>query len=446
MASHFVADQERCKAIDENHPRGDGKVTTELFYNPFGAGPYPPKSKPDLNPYNGPGTFTTYVMLLRPESRSFFKLDKKDKPLYTECYMNEGAHNVEDLKKLNLPDYNELAARDIVTMAASVHEVLDITHEAPDIKVNLGPGDGVSTHIDINDTGGKTLAELDPTSIEDVKKYVTLFDEASIISGEYLAITHMEENHYHSTVPLARNLDPFGKELGDRKDSFGLDPDTCEVKGAKGLCVVDAGMFPKVVYCHPIGSVMALAEWAADKISPSEEDIARNAFEKQSTAQDDKGVTQKKAEDMTVMIATKVSTETIYDQAWEEHADAHNAEGVPIKEKAKNVADTYTEDAVLKEFNYKTNKERVFTGRDEIQKFFEWHLEEISVDGDISDTFRTYPTGEDSDVVVTGSSLFIKWAVETDKINYTKSADSFFMKEIPEGGAKIAYHFQHVHY
>merc|ERR1739845_78963 len=159
-----------------------------------------------------------------------------------------------------------MGARDIATMTASVHEVLEITKDAPNIKINLGPGDGNSKHLKVDET---TVADLDPNNIEDVNKYVTMYDsEQSIVNGEYLAITHMEENHYHSAVPLARNLDVFGKELGDRKDSYGLDPDTCEVKGTKGLCVVDAGMFPKVVYCHPIASVMALAEWAADKISP----------------------------------------------------------------------------------------------------------------------------------------------------------------------------------
>mmetsp|Transcript_82975 Transcript_82975/g.161572 ORF Transcript_82975/g.161572 Transcript_82975/m.161572 type:complete len:650 (-) Transcript_82975:175-2124(-) len=272
VASHFVADLSRCKNLTTDYRQGleDGKVTTELFYNPFGAGPYPPCNKPSLNPYNGEGTYTVYVMLLRPESRALFKLDKDDKPTYTTCYMNVGPGPSDTIREaLHLPDYNEAAKRDIATMTASVHEVLEITHNADDIKTNLGPGDGNSKHLFINAT--TTIAELDETKIEDVLKYVTFFDDQSYVNGEYLAITHMEENHYHSAVPLARNLDVFGKQLGDRKDKYGLDPDTCEVKGTKGLCVVDAGMFPKVVYCHPIGSVMALAEWAADKISPPKE-------------------------------------------------------------------------------------------------------------------------------------------------------------------------------
>jgi len=443
VASHFKADLERVKTLKEEKYReglDDGKVTTELFYNPFGAGPYPPKSKPDLNPYNGPGTFTTYVMLLRPESRAFFKLDENDKPEYTTLYMNEGEADLpskDAREKLNLPDYGEFAARDIATMSASVHEVLEITKDAPDIKINLGPGDGISKHLKVDDNDNQdlktTVADLDPNNIEDVKNYVTMYDsEQSIVNGEYLAITHMEENHYHSAVPLARNLDVFGKELGDRKDSYGLDPDTCEVKGTKGLCVVDAGMFPKAVYCHPIGSVMALAEWAADKISPSEEKIAHNAFEKQSTAKDGKGVTQKKTADMIVATAT----ETIYSECWNDHVHKHNDLSVPVKERAANVAGTYAEDAVFKELNYVTNEERVFTGRNEIQKFFEWHLEEI--DGG--------ETGNDEGDPLTGSSVFVKWAVESDKIKYTDSADSFFMKEMPDGSAKIAYHFQHVNY
>jgi len=276
--------------------------------------------------------------------------------------------------------------------------------------------------------GDKTLADLDPASIEDVKDYVSMYDDSSIVNGQYLPCTRLMENHFHSAVPLARNLDVFGRELGDKKDSYGLDPDTCEVKGTKGLCVVDSGMFPKVVYCHPIGAVMALAEWAADKISPSEE--------VKSTAQEDKGVTGKKDDVMTVMTATKVCTKTIYETCWDDHLKAHNDETLPIKEHAKRVADTYSEDAVLKELNYKTNKERVFTGRDEIQKFFEWHLEQVA-GGD---------TGNDAGNPLTGSSVFVNWAVDSDKITYTDSADSFFMKEMPDGTAKIAYHFQHVNY
>lgn len=272
VASHFIADLKRNKSLDPDYQKGleDGYVTTELFYNPFGAGPYPPVSNRGLNPYNGPGTYTVYVMLLRPESRALFKLDEDDKPVYTTCYMNVGSGPEESVRNaLNLPDYDEAAKRDVATMTASIHEVLEITHDADDIVTNLGPGDG-NTKFTVGKEG-KRIADLDGTNIQDVMDYVTFYDNANIINGEYLAITHMEENHYHSTVPLARNLDVFGKPLGDRKDSYGLDPDTCEVKGTKGLCVVDAGMFPKVVYCHPIGSVMALAEWAADKISPPQE-------------------------------------------------------------------------------------------------------------------------------------------------------------------------------
>lgn len=285
VASHFTADLSRCKDLPEEYTKGldDTHVTTELFYNPFGAGPYPPVNNLSLNPYNGPGTFTVYVMLLRPEMRNFFRLDENDEARYVECYMQEdGDTKVEAplRNKLGLPDYRALAKKDIATMTASVHEVLEIT-KTDDIEIALGPGDGKSTHMYVNlpEKGKvykegeyipqKTIAELDPKNITHVKGYVTFFDHPiSQVNGEYLAITHMEENHYHSSTPLARNLDVFGNDLGDRKYKYGLDPDTCEVKGTKGLCVVDAGMFPKVVYCHPIGSVMALAEWAADKICP----------------------------------------------------------------------------------------------------------------------------------------------------------------------------------
>jgi hypothetical protein len=161
-----------------------------------------------------------------------------------------------------------------------------------------------------------------------------------------------------------------------------------------------------------------------------------------------------------------MTTSTIYEIGWTEHFTAHNAIGVTIEEKAANVAMTYSEDAVLKEFNYATQKEREFRGREEIGKFFEWHLSQISVKatkdgvtsggepfkaGDLMITpdFHTYPLqgdGADADVNVDGNTVFVKWSAKTDKINYTDSADSFFLKEVSEGTAKIAYHFQHVKY
>lgn len=293
VASHFRADPKRCIGLEEKYNEkqvlDDGEVTTELFYNPFGAGwPYPPVSNRALNPYNGPGTFTVYVMLLRPETRGIFRLkaDKEEgkEPMneaeYVDIYMNDGIPKWEtdDLRKtmeedLLLPDYRALAAKDIATMVSSVHEVLELT-TTDEIVVNLGPGDNNTTlTTSLKDESGNEVpvGKLDPTNIHHVKEYCTTWDDWSVINGQRLAMTHLQENHYHSTVPLARNLDVFGKDLGDRKDTYGLNPDNCEVKGTTGLCVVDAGMFPKVVYCHPIGSVMALAEWAADRISPPKE-------------------------------------------------------------------------------------------------------------------------------------------------------------------------------
>jgi hypothetical protein len=279
VASHFVADMDRVASLPapyQSNGLNDKHVTTELFYNPFGAGPYPPLSNRALNPFNGPGTFTVYVMLLRPEMRAFFRLrdDASETAQYADLYMNEKPavpkKETEIVAKLNLPDYGALASSDIATMTASVHEVLEITTggKNKDIEIILGPSGTDCNNLKVSD--GRTIADLDPTNIKDVKEFVTFWDsDASFVDGENLAITHLEENHYCSSTPLARNFDVFGKELGDRKNTYGVDPDTLEVKGTKGLCVVDSGIFPKVVYCHPIGSVMAVTEWAADQISPA---------------------------------------------------------------------------------------------------------------------------------------------------------------------------------
>eukprot|EP00536_Pseudo-nitzschia_multiseries_P014620 jgi/Psemu1/69167/estExt_Genemark1.C_7400019 len=278
VASHFRADTERAKGLPEEYQKvlNDGFVTTELFYNPFGAGwPYPPIHQRSLNPYNGPGTFTVYVMLLRPEQRGIFRLkdDEKQSAEYVDIYMNPGIpdwEKTEHFKKgwetLGLPNYRELAKRDIATMTSSVHEVIEIT-TSDDIELILGPGDK-NTHLGTS-IENTNISDLDPKNIDHVREYCTTWDDWSYVNGTRLAITRLQENHYHSAVPLSRNLDVFGNELSEeKKKTYGLNPDNCEVKGTNGLCVVDAGMFPKVVYCHPIGSVMAIAEWAADKICP----------------------------------------------------------------------------------------------------------------------------------------------------------------------------------
>lgn len=294
VATHYIADLSLLKGSpDTVHKDGldDGNVTTELFYNPFGAGPHPPKSNLALNPYNGPGAFTVLAMLLRPEMRGVFRIGgeddntdvkdayKNDTAAYVQCYMNEvneesGAAylNEEERSALGIKvDYGELARKDIATMTASVAEVLKITLDTPGVELILGPGapDIPKTYLTGPEGKAKPICEMDPTNIEDVQSFCTWYSDQFKVNGATLHTTRLEENHYHSTVPLARNLDVFGNDLGDMKGKYGLNPDTMEVNGTNGLCVVDSSIFPKVVYCHPIGSVMAMAEYAADKISPS---------------------------------------------------------------------------------------------------------------------------------------------------------------------------------
>ena len=304
VASHFVANMDEIKGLDEMYPEkkyekgvttpidpktGKNTVTTELFYNPYGLGyPAPPVSNPGLNPYNGPGTFTIACMLLSPEMRGIFRLknEPEQRAEYVQVYMSDAPQKwdptEEQRKKLQLPDYRKQAEYDVGVMTASIKEVLKFTADDPHIELTLGPGDG-TTHKDYtvnvkSDDGSKDdvsipISELDPNNADHVRAYVQFYDKGEYseftVNGEYMAITRWQENHYHSTVPLARNYDVFGNELGDRKATYGVDPDTCEVRGTKGLCVADASLFPKVVYCHPIGAVMAMAEWAADQICPT---------------------------------------------------------------------------------------------------------------------------------------------------------------------------------
>jgi len=300
VASHFVADLDQIKGLNHLYQdkeyesplttvdeTGVTRVTTELFYNPYGLGhPAPSVSNPGANPYNGPGTFTIACMLLSPEMRGLFRMNEdNEKAEYVQIYMSDGRAswdpNEAQRAKLCLPDYRKQAEHDVGVMTASIKEVLSITADDPTIQLTLGPGDG-QTHDDYkvevcvgNDPNKKAMVaikDLDATNADHVRAYVQYYDKGDYsdftVNGEYMAIVRWQENHYNSTVPLARTYDVFGNELGDRKANYGLDPDTLEVRGTKGLCVCDASIFPKVIYCHPIGAIMAMAEWAADQICP----------------------------------------------------------------------------------------------------------------------------------------------------------------------------------
>lgn len=301
VASHFVADMDEIKGLNKLYPdmeyeseittgvdpaTGKTNVTTELFYNPYGLGyPAPPVSNPGLNPYNGPGTFTIACMLLSPEMRGLFRLAEDNNTAeYVQVYMSHGRQDFDPTEEqreiLKLPDYRKQAEHDAGVMTASIKEVLSLTASDPHIELTLGPGDGQTKEYvtPVKDENGEetlmAIADLDPTNADHVRGYVEFFDSQEFteftVNGEFLSITHWQENHYNSTVPLARNYDVFGNELGDRQAKYGVNPDTCEVRGTKGLCVADCSLFPKVIYCHPIGAVMAVAEWAADQICPEE--------------------------------------------------------------------------------------------------------------------------------------------------------------------------------
>ena len=282
VASHFRANMELMKGTAFEYPIPENvPVSTELFYNPFGLGPYPPVSNPALNPYNGPGTFSIYVMLLRPEQRGLFRLGSDGSTAeYVQVYLNnapsDAMPDAEERKALQIPyDYAELANQDIGVMAASVMEVLQITKSAQDIELTMGPGDGQTDYISAS---GTAIKDLNPNNPDDIISFVSTYDNQEYqrfnVNGEFLPITRLQENHYCSGAPLARTKDVWGQPLGDRKEKYGVNPDTLEVRGTSNLLVADASLFPETVYCHPIGAIMALAEWAADIVCPLEENTS----------------------------------------------------------------------------------------------------------------------------------------------------------------------------
>jgi cellobiose dehydrogenase (acceptor) len=99
--------------------------------------------------------------------------------------------------------------------------------------------------------GGLSHPTLDPTNKADLRKYV-----ASYGNKDGVPYSNMIMNHFTGTVPLLE--DPA---------AGGVDPTTLIVRGTTNIHVVDASLYKPPVVAHPVATVMAGAERAADLIS-----------------------------------------------------------------------------------------------------------------------------------------------------------------------------------
>lgn len=183
---------------------------TEIFVNPNGVGN--PGGK-----YYGPRAIATYAMLLDPRARGLVRLDEQGDLRTPDVY---------------LPATPEGAA-DADLMARATFDMIQLFRENTGLSIAYGPGSESHPH-------------LDPTKLEDVRRYVT---DPSPVDGVYFS--RLLGNHFGGSVALS---DGPG----------GVDPATLFVRGTENVAVVDASLIPTCVTGHPVATIMALADRAGD--------------------------------------------------------------------------------------------------------------------------------------------------------------------------------------
>lgn len=185
----------------------------EVFLNPNGAG------EPG-GPYWGPRTFSAYVMLLDPKARGLVTLDSKGNVNYPPIF---------------LPDTAEGAA-DIALMAQATFDLIQLLAKNPALRIVFGPGS--ASH-----------PSLRPNVLADVRTYVT---SPSPVDNVYYS--RLTTNHWGGTAVLTSG-------------PGGVDPETLVLRGTTNVAVVDASLHPTSTPCHPIGTIMAIAERAGDMLA-----------------------------------------------------------------------------------------------------------------------------------------------------------------------------------
>ncbi len=183
----------------------------EVFINPNGAGT-------PGGPYYGPNTLSVFIMLLNPRSRGLLTLDENGNVRYPNIYM---------------PPDTPQGQEDIELMARAVYDIIQLLEKDPGLGIVFGPG-------------SQSHPNLDPDNFDDVRTYVT---SPSPVDGVYYS--RLTINHWGGTAPLT---DGPG----------GVDPETLILRGTENVAVVDASLIPTIVPAHPVGTIMAVADRAAD--------------------------------------------------------------------------------------------------------------------------------------------------------------------------------------
>ena len=193
-----------------NYELGSDVPNVEIFLNPNGAGT-------PGGPYYGPKTFSAFLMLLNPQARGLVTLDATGNVNYPSIY---------------LPDTPDGQA-DTTLMTQAVFDMIQLFAKDPGLKIVFGPG-------------GASHPKLNPNSMADIRTYVT---GPAPVDGVYF--NRLIINHYGGTVALSEG-------------TGGVDPATLIVRGTSNVAVVDASLIPTIVPAHPVGTIMAVADHAAD--------------------------------------------------------------------------------------------------------------------------------------------------------------------------------------
>ncbi|CUG79282.1 glucose dehydrogenase, putative, partial [Bodo saltans] len=190
----------------------------EIFTNPWGLGTASGSQGGDEVPWNNNHTFTLFALNFDPQVRALLSLSADGLVAYPLIYNNQ-------------VDMTHLAE----TLHVFVDELLvGATQKQWGCNVSFGPG-------------VPPFQMLNTSSVTDMFNYVNSW-------GPYdgdVWWSHLGINHFGGTAPLS--------PPGAPGFHFGVRTDNILVAGVENLHVVDASLFPRPVWAHPMATVLAVA-------------------------------------------------------------------------------------------------------------------------------------------------------------------------------------------
>lgn len=188
----------------------EGQANVEFFVNALGAGNAG-------QVYHTKKDFSIFAMLLRPKARDVLHIGKDSFVQYPLVYLT----NDEDL----------------TLMAQAIQKLIRVMRTNPNFKLKLGPG-------------GLSHPNLNPENLQDVKNYLSAWDPFRTPDGSSAHFSRLIMNHWGGTAPIGK----------------AVNAQTLVVEGTQNIHVVDASLLPAPLSAHPVATIMAVAEKAADDL------------------------------------------------------------------------------------------------------------------------------------------------------------------------------------